>query len=181
MFVTMKRIVLLIFLFGSLPSIAQTSPYKYLQINNAEVVFERIYALDNYSKEKIGEMLSKSVPKVSGFSEYRRDGDVITGRLNDVVIDYRKHGHTWSTAPVILNDPITCNVTVEWKDNKYKVTVSGIAFKERTLGNTDMALKSFLTRKRGTEWKEGHNVKLIGEYTEEYLNGIFTFTSNDNW
>jgi len=89
----MRKLLWLFLFFMPAFAIAQNSPYKFFKLDNGELVFENIYTHDSLNADQMGAMLKKEVPKIQGFTDFRSDGNLITGRLQNSSINYKKAGH----------------------------------------------------------------------------------------
>ena len=55
------------------------------------------------------------------------DGDVITFRLNRAEVDVTKYGYTRMSVPMyVVNYDVSCFVTIQLKEDRYRVTVDNI-------------------------------------------------------
>jgi hypothetical protein len=171
----MKKLFLLTFLL--LPAIAfgqAENPYKYLKLDNGSVFFERVYNIDSASAQEVESLLISKVPSVKDLSEFSRSSDVITGRLKDCLVDYKRYGGKWGNTLVLLNHPMFASISIVWKENKYRVTVSNIYF--MTAGFGKMKLDDTITKKRGQEFDQNNIVLRGGTYLEQYLSDLFDFS-----
>lgn len=92
---------------------------------------------------------------------------------------YEKAGHKLLATSGLLNYPFDAGITIEWKDGRYRVTLSSVVFHTgKDFG--EVFLSEMLTKK-GTEWRTGARAKQIGSYTEEYYASLFSVKPNDNW
>ena len=175
----MNKLLFLLLLLSISKIYAQDSPYKSYKLADGQLLYEQVYTCDTMKSDQIGKMLSTEVPKIKGLTDFRKESEVITGRLKNAMIDYRKYGGKWSNTPVLLKNPFDANVTIEWKDGKYRVTLSNIIFHSAGFGETDLG--QMLTRKKGTDWDLRPGAKQIGDYTEQYYTNLFWVKNNSNW
>ena len=153
--------------------------FDYLKLENSQVIFERVFNLDSLKSSDIEKLLISNVSKVKDFRDFRKDGGIITGKIENAMIDIQKCGFKRMTAPVFLNGSFFCNVSIVWKDEKYKVTISNILFSVPKWA--EFTGTEIFAKKRGTEMKE-QNDKLIdsGKCLENYLSELFAFSKGKN-
>lgn len=155
------------------------SPYKDYKLEGGQLLFDRVYMADSMKGELLGKILAKSIPQLKGLTDFRIHNDVITCRFYNAMIDYKRMGHKWGTTPILLNNPFDANVTIVWKDGKYKVTLSNIIFKAQSFGHTELDI--MLTRKKKTAWDTRAGAMRIGEYTEQYFTDLFKIKEDSDW
>lgn len=179
---TMKFAILSFLTLVSLSAFSQSineGPFKSYKLDGGQITFDQVYNCDSMSVEQIESMLTRSIPIIKGVKDFRKEDKVITCRFDKALIDYRKYGAKWGTTPVVLNHPFEANVTVQWKDNKYRVILTNIVF--NTAGFGAMEMDMMLTRKKKTVWDTRPGALQIGNLTEQYFSDLFTISPNDNW
>jgi hypothetical protein len=168
----MKRILQLLMLLITSTSYSQdVGPYKYLKKENGAVFFERVYDMDSVSAQEVESFLTANLPSIRDFSDFVKTPDVITGKVKDCLVDYKRYGGKWGNTLALLNHPMFANVSIVWKDNKYRVTVNNIYFMTAGLGK--MKLDEVVTKRRGTEFDPNRTVVSGGIYVEKYLSELF--------
>ncbi|MFB6456039.1 hypothetical protein ACE38W_12275 [Chitinophaga sp. Hz27] len=180
----MKTLALLISLslFGAQATLAQESPSRYYKLYNQAVIFERIYAADSINKTELLNLLQVAIPKIPGFINYRVNGDIITGRIINGLVDYKRFGHSLVGTPLLIMDPYNAAVTIEVKDGKYRVTLSSIVFNSQVGTVKEMnRMDDYVANKDKTLWKTGNSAQKILKYTDEYFSAIFTLPTDARW
>lgn len=173
------NILLLVLIFAGLDLSAQDSPYKSYKIDNGQLIYQQVYECDTMKADAISTMLSSEVPKIKGLKGYYKDGTVITAEFKNAMIDYRMMGGKWGSTPILLNSPFDANVTIEWKDYKYRVTISNIVF-HSAFGETDLG--SLLTKRKYSMWDNSNGARQVGDFTERYYTTLFWISpTKDNW
>jgi len=147
-------------------------PYKWIKMEKGDVFFEKVYNLENTDAASIEHILMNGVPRVKDISGFTKTSDIITAEIKNTLVDYRKYGGKWGTTAVYMNHPFFATVSILWKDNKYKVTVSNMYFNTAGLGK--MTGGDVFT-KRGREFDHSKIVMRSGEYLEQYLSDLFAF------
>lgn len=162
----------------SLPLLA-TSQWQNLKLENSQILFEKVYTIDSLDAVSIGKILSAGIPKTKDITIGIISSDLIPAKIKDAFIDYKKYGGKWASTPAFFNYPFSADVSIVWKDHKYKVSVTNMSF------NTSLGvvkLSDVLTRKRGTELSTSKDAITSGEYIDKYLSDLFALNaSNDTW
>lgn len=170
----MKKLTLFFLL---LPFFVQAQ-YDYLKLENTQIFFEKVYILDTLKSSNIEKLLLTGVPKLKDVTSLERAQDIITVKIRNTYIDYKKYGGKWGNTPAFLNHPFFGDVSIVWKDGKYKVTVSNMYF--NTAGFGIINCSDILTKKNGTEVNIGVAATVAGQYIEKYLADLFLITSSKN-
>ncbi|MRX46667.1 hypothetical protein GJJ64_05670 [Pedobacter sp. HX-22-1] len=172
----MKKLILL---FCLIPFFAQAQ-YDYLKLENTQLVFEKVYALDSLKDTDIEKLLSAGVPKLKDVTIVEKSNELIIAKIKNSYIDYRRFREYWRIAPSYLGDQFFGDVAIMWKDGKYKVTVNNMYFYSTTHGM--MKSTDIFTRKRGSELKTNTNTIVSGGYIERYLADLFLVKPDkNNW
>ncbi len=91
-------------------------------IKETGVIWQYVYEVDLDRKQIRDYFEAQTFMKLQKLTEASM---VFT--LDKFSFNIRKSG-SWGTTPMYLNDPISGSVTVQSKDNKYRITVSNIVF-----------------------------------------------------
>ncbi len=145
--------------------------YDYLKFENSQIFFEKVYQLDSLSSEDIEQILIVTIPKIKDLSGFEKTQEIIVAKIHNAYIDYKKYGGKWGTTETILNYPFFSNVSIVWKDGRYRVTVSNIYFDANRYGT--MKCTDLLTKKKGTELSTDKSIIAAGQYIEKYLSDLF--------
>jgi len=145
--------------------------YNNLQLENTQIFFEKVYTVDSLKTSDIEKLLLTGIPILKDVTSFQKSQDVIIAKINNTLIDYKKHGGSWGGTAVFMNHPFFGDVSIVWKDNKYKVTVSNMYF--NTAGFGLMKCSDIFTKKRGTELSTNSNTITAGQYIEKYLADLF--------
>jgi hypothetical protein len=145
-------------------------------IKNNEVIYSKVFEVELKKNELIN-LLKLSLPNIAKF-EFKIDADSddkINGNLSGTVINYRKYGGTLMGTSMVLNYPLVANVIIQVKDNKYRVLVTNMYFKDVEILNqkSDYILDDGVTRKKRTEFKDSSQVESILKYIDKHLTDIF--------
>ncbi|MCF0074002.1 hypothetical protein LZD49_26205 [Dyadobacter sp. CY261] len=174
----MKNIFFVLFLFLSIDSIGQNSsaelPFKYLKKDNNQIFFEKVFEVDSANSSQIEQMLIANIPKTKDVRDFQKNSNVITAYISNCLIDYKKYGGKWGNTQVFMNHPFFSNVTVVWKDGKYKVTLSNMEW-HTSLGNLTMT-EALTKWAQGKEWDLSKSKVKAGQYVEQYFSDLFSFS-----
>lgn len=172
----MKKVLFIIFLVPFI-SKAQSPDMK---LENNQVYFEKIYQLDSMPSKKIERLLAFNIPKTKDLTDFLKSPEIITAKLRGVNIDYKKYGGTWVNTPVCIEERFSANVSIVWKDNKYRVTVTNIYFYDHP-GIVD-DLSTIATVKKGTELGTSNSIRKTLYYIDSYIADLFRVDpSSENW
>ena len=145
--------------------------YDNLKLENTQIFFEKVYPFDSLKTSDIEKLLLTGVPKLKDVTGFEKAQDIIIAKINNTLIDYKKYGGSWGSTAVFMNHPFFGDVSIVWKDGKYKVTVSNMYFD--TAGFGIMKCSDIFTKKRGTELSTNSNAVAAGQYIEKYLANLF--------
>ena len=103
------------------------SATTFAQVNNFSVTEEgKAYWQKVYETAISHEDLLNIIVNDGNFVDIN-DGDVITFRMNRAEIDVTKYGFTRMSVPMyVVNYDVSCFVTIQLKDDRYRVTVDNI-------------------------------------------------------
>ena len=160
-------------------SISSDTNYKYLKNINNQIVFEKIYILDSLKSSQIEEMLISNIPNLSDIYDFQKSNNIITFSIKGVYIDIKKFGLRRMSMNAILAFPMNANISIVWKDGKYKLTTSNISFNVVSFGI--QKLTQHILNKDGTLSEKKLDIQL-GHCVEETLSEKFTITAtNLSW
>ncbi|MBR5175411.1 MAG: hypothetical protein IKW89_05720 [Bacteroidales bacterium] len=118
----MKKILVSIALLLSVTAFAQVDNFS---VSDGKVYWQRVYPTDLSHEE-----LLDVIVKAGTFMDIL-DGDVITFRIVRGKIDFKELGFSRGSLPMYVSgNDVSCFVTVQIKDGKYRVTVDNIILTE---------------------------------------------------
>lgn len=160
-------------------SISSDTNYKYLKNINNQIVFEKIYILDSLKSSQIEEMLISNIPNLSDIYDFQKSSNIITFSIKGVYIDVKRFGLRRMSMNGILAFPMNANISIVWKDGKYKLTTSNITFNVVSFGI--QKLTQHILNSDGTLSEKKLNIQL-GHCVEETLSEKFTINGkSSNW
>jgi hypothetical protein len=160
-------------------SISSDTNYKYLKNINNQIVFEKIYILDSLKSSQIEEMLISNIPNLSDIYDFQKSSNIITFSIKGVYIDVKRFGLRRMSMNGILAFPMNANISIVWKDGKYKLTTSNITFNVVSFGI--QKLTQHILNSDGTLSQKKLDIQL-GHCVEETLSEKFTINGkSSNW
>jgi len=160
-------------------SITSDTNYKYLKNINNQIVFEKIYIIDSLKSSQIEEMLISNIPNLSDIYDFQKSSNIITFSIKGVYIDVKKFGLRRMSMNAILAFPMNANISIVWKDGKYKLTTSNITFNVVSFGI--QKLTQHILNSDGTLSDKKLDIQL-GQCVEQTLSEKFTINGkSSNW
>ena len=160
-------------------SASKDTNYVYLKKNNNQIIFEKIYTVDSLNASQIETMLVSNVPNISDVSDFQKSNNIITFSIKGVYIDFKKYGLSRWNMNGSLAFPMSTNVSIVWKDGKYKISASNITFNVVSFGI--QKLSNHLLRSDGS-FDERKIQTSMGHCVENYLSEKFNLNiTNNNW
>ena len=153
------------------------------KIDNGSLVWQKIYESKLTPTAIVKKLKADGKIKNIDFSE-----NLLTGELN-IPADYKNAGFSEMSTPMYISrNDILCSVTINFKENRYRVTLKNIRLKTTQedplskVGET-ANLDSYALKKKNSEFKAQFlNVPgKIYDYTFNQVFEIETKTEDDNW
>ena len=180
----MPRLFIILLILASFAAYSQSevsAPYQYVKLDDNQVIYERVFLVEEKSAAEIEKMLTAGVSRVKNLKGFSKDQGVITGKIEECYIDYKKYGGKWGNTAVYMNHPFFANVSVVWKDGRYRVTLSNMEWHTAGLGLMT-ATSVYTKRGKGEQWDTAKIVLKSGEYLENYFSDLFDIkASKDDW
>ncbi|HTN00206.1 MAG TPA: hypothetical protein VL088_15725 [Pedobacter sp.] len=165
-------------LFAQTDNIQDSIPGTSIILKNNEVIFSKVYESE-FDKDILVEKLSVFISGISNL-EYNFNTSnpyQLNGNLNGNTVNYRKYGGTLMGTNILLNYPIYANVVIQIKDNRYRVLVSNMNYKNvpnaMSHNNVDYLLDDLVTRKKRTSFRTASESIRVLEYIDRHLSDIF--------
>ena len=152
-----------------------------LRLDNKQIVFEKIYPVDSLEKNQVEKLLLSNIPKVPDLTGFSKTDEIIIAKIANATIDYRKYGGKWGNTSTILNYPFFCDVSILWKDEKYRVTISNMYFSGNPIGT--IKASEIFTSNKGLEFNDSKITTKALFYIDSYLSDLFSINSRikNNW
>ena len=159
--------------------------YDYLKLENSQFFFQRVYDYDSLSANEIEKMLIINVPTLKNINDFQSSLSIITAKIDGGKIDYKKYGGSIWTVPNFLGFNFYGNVSIIWKDKKFRVTVTNMVFLNENFNkNTNQSIfarslneytvTDIFTKNKGTEMKTNKKLEESAIYIQSYLSELFT-------
>ena len=152
-------------------------------LENQSIKYKKVFIVDSLNQSELISKLNAYLPTVSGLRNVQFNGDVFTGQIDKLIVNYKKYGGKWATTWTVLNYPMNGNLIVQVKDNKYRLIITDIEFIS-TYPYVVIDFDKDLTKKKGTILTT-NKVALRGlEYLDKFLTDKFTITKrkvDNNW
>jgi len=82
--------------------------------------------MNNSNSQEIIDKLNSYLPTIVGISNIQFNGNVFTGNIDNLMIDYKKFGGKILSVWTALNNPMFAKLTIQIKDNRYRVIITDI-------------------------------------------------------
>jgi len=155
-----------------------------LIIKDNTVIFQKVY-LSKLNKTELIEKLKLFLPSVKNFQMTdlsNQNADQFSGKLTEFLINYRKYGGSLMGTAILLNSPLNGNVIVQVKDNRYRVIISDLVFKNvqvlLSAPAVDMSLDDFITKNKRTKVRNTSLVLKSAKYIDNDLSESFNLENN---
>lgn len=143
------------------------------------VVFQKIYSSD-LNKAELTERMKEFLPSVKGFQltgSPNQNEDQFSGKLSDFIVNYRKYGGTLMGTAIVLNYPVSANVIVQVRDNKYRVIIRDVMFKGVKMAlndtGTDLMFDELISKKQRTEIRVSETYLKSARYIDKDFESAF--------
>ena len=173
----MKNLFLPLLLFFSLAAQAQTSVSNF-QVENNSLIYRQVFEQPATEAD-----LMKQLMTIEGISEVKDVDGMLTAKIDGLKVDYKKHGGSWGSTPGVLNFPVFGNLMAEFKDGRYRITISNL--KVRLDAQDNDTEFSYYALNRNNEFRTGRNALAILHYTNMHFTDILTLkessTASEDW
>ncbi len=152
-------------------------------LENQSIKYKKVFEMNELNQSVIVEKLNTYLPTVSGLTNIQFNGNVFTGQINILTVNYRRYGGKWATTWGALNHPMNANITIQVKDNKYRLVITDIKFIS-TSPYCVIHINKSATKKKGTKITKNKLVLKGLEYIDKFFTEKFTITEkqiNENW
>jgi hypothetical protein len=148
--------------------------FEFLKIENGQIVFEKIYDL----KGDIKKSLISDLKQRSYISEIQVFDDFLTCKLKNINIDYTRYGANAFNVHQALRDKFFCDINIDWKTDKYKVTVNNMYFASDGLLGNQFAHQYFT---RENKFIDKPSYQKACSIIEKCLAESFIITKKKDW
>ncbi|SIS30633.1 hypothetical protein SAMN05421639_101979 [Chryseobacterium shigense] len=165
------------------------SGFTFAQIENFVVEGSQVSWQKVYETEKSFEEIIETLKTRNSLIIKEKNENSIEGEISNLIMDYRKAGHTYMGTPIILNETNKYKgfFKVEFKDGKYRATIRNVSSEGMTVtmygsglglgSRLDTTLENMALNKKG-EIRKGFP-KVSGKIIDVTFNNLFDFTKNE--
>ena len=137
------------------------------------------------SANQIEKVLISTVPSLKNVVNFSNNQSIITAKIKSDKVDFRKYGGKIMSVANFLGWDMDGNVSIVWKDRKYKVTVSNITFTFNNIfrgGSESMSITDIFTKKNGAEMRTNTKLQESGDFVQHHLVDLFKLnTVKKDW
>jgi hypothetical protein len=175
---SMKTVLLSLFLIYAPASFCQ---YRNLKIESSQVIFEHVYPVDSLDAAKVKSLLISAVPQFKDVTDIDVHDEIITAKIKNAEVDFKKYGGKWASTPTYLLHPMNANVSFYWKDGKYRVLITNVEFLMPWFGNKEEPFQLTMLLTKKNEFQQGKNITKGGAFLDRYLEDWFTVQKQSDW
>ena len=176
--------LLLLILFSSLTINISFSQSENFELDDGQVIWRKVINSD-LTKTQLLTNISQS----GHFINVLEVGENVTAQVDQLIIDYEGNGWSYLSTPIeIIQSYIKCFVIIEFKEDRYRVTLKNILFvrneESKTGGIGELTLlESVALRRNNTEFKNSFLQKPseIMNLTFERITSFNEPTAKDKW
>jgi hypothetical protein len=122
----MRKLISLIFLLGLSLQVNSQTNFSNFNLKDGVVKYERIYEIENISEEKLIINLNGFLNSNMGLRDLQLNGSSFTGRIDGMMIDWKKYGGKAMTLWNSLHFPLGGFLSIQVKENRYRIIISEI-------------------------------------------------------
>lgn len=164
----MRKFISSLLILLSVPTLAQEHNFI---IENSDVIFRKVFEIDVSS-----DMVIKHLNAI-GAKNINKQKDYLTFEIDGIEIDYQKYGTSRGSLPIGVVAPFYANGLIEFKEGKYRGSISKIVWKDRY---TEVSGYDMLTKKRGTMFRDSDSMKKVIRIYNQYFEDLMTIKSTDD-
>ncbi len=156
---------------------------KGFKISNSQLIWQKVYE----STETIDQLTTR-LKEDGNVKNIEVTDHTIFGNLDDLYADYQGAGYGRAVTPMmLLSQQIICTVTIEFKTNKFRVTIKNMKLKNTSptplspVGEVE-PIETYVLKKKGTQFKTGF-LNACATILNHTFNKIFEnkIEEEDNW
>lgn len=160
-------------------SVSQITEYANFKVINNDVIFQAVFDSTVRAEDCLTYLQS-----LTSVSQAKQIDDYITAEFSNLSIDFRLLGRKWGSTPIVFTGyTVNGNIRVDFKDDRYRVTITGLELVEIRTNYTRPFYESALKRNRQeirSSWATDNLLGLYDEYFRYYFRVKLT-TLSDDW
>ena len=174
----MKKLSIIFFLITSSVSSQKLldSLYTFKVVDN-EIVWQKVFTSD---VKDLQNAFRKQVVASLQLENLQEIGSTISFVVKDEKIDFKKYGGTWGGTAIFLQYPQNFLVVIDFKDNRYRVTIKSIKvdFSSANLGIDKL---DEIILKKGKFKNTKYMKKSLSYYHRHFTEKFTLKQKNDDW
>lgn len=147
-------------------------------IEDYSVQYKKIFDLPETSENEIINNLNSYLPTISNLTYLQFNGNVFTGKIEGLFINYKKFGAKWAKTWLALNHPMYGNLTIQVKDNKYRVIITEMEFFTTNVNLIYKVNNTINTNNNTTEFSKNKTIQQGLELMDLFFTEKFTFNKD---
>jgi len=174
----MKKIIILFLLItGSVHSQKLVDSLFTFKVVDNEIIWQKIFTSE---VESLQNTFRKQVVTNLQLENLQEIGSTMSFVVKDEKINFKKYGGTWGGTAIYLQHPQSFLVVIDFKDNRYRVTIKSIKV-DFTSVNLGVDKLDDIILKKG-KFKNTKYVKKSLSYYHRHFTEKFTLKQkNDDW
>ncbi len=154
------------------------------EIEKGQVLWQKVYETDLTKEQLIGQVKSSGQ-----FENISENGESLTAEINQLSMDFKGYGISEMSTPMYVSRSyIKAFVLIEFKDERYRVTLKNIKFVQKYEDalskegeTTDIEL--YALKKRNTEFKSSflNKPSKIMDFTFQKVTDFKRIAKKDKW
>ncbi len=163
----MKKTLLTFLLLGFSFIVKSQTSFANFHFKDGKIQYEKIYEIEGGTEQELNQRLESFLPSISGLKFDFSDAG-FTGKIQNVTIDYKKFGGKYMTTWIPLNYPLSGNISIQVKGNRYRFLLSDIETKENEF-TEPILFDVYLTKNKGTEFTTNKTILTGLELLDKFL------------
>jgi len=167
----MRKILITLLLLGFSFQVKSQISSSNFHLKEGKIQYEKIYEIDGGTEQELNQRLESFLPTISGLKfDFNEMG--FTGKVQNVIIDYKKFGGKYMTTWIPLNYPLYGNISLQVKGNRYRLLLTGIETKENEF-TEPILFDDYLTKNKGNEFTTNKTILNGLELLDKFLSEKF--------
>jgi hypothetical protein len=167
----MRKILFTLLLLGISFSVKSQTSFSNFYFKDGKIQYEKIYEIEGGTEQELNQKLQSFLPTISGLKfDFNETG--FAGKIQNVIIDYKKFGGKYMTTWIPLNYPLNGSISIQVKGNRYRFLLSDIETRENEFSDP-ILFDVYLTKNKGTEFTTNKTILSGLELLDKFLTDKF--------